>query len=97
MKYLISSSILEGHQAFEMAHSCDLQKENKAAAEWFLKCQAAKAERNNVTEAGDFEPADELPKYHWFICHLPYVQADLHYDYGADYYFLVKEVGTEGK
>ena len=31
------------------------------------------------------------------ICHLPYVQADLHYDYGADYYFLVKEVETEGK
>ena len=70
-----------------MAHSCNLQKENKAAAEWF----------NNVTEAGDFEPADKLPKYHWFICHLPYVQADLHYDYGADYYFLVKEVETEGK
>ena len=87
MKYLISTSILEGYQAYEMAHSCDLQKENKAAAEWF----------NNVTEAGDFEPADKLPKYHWFICHLPYVQADLHYDYGADYYFLVKEVGTEGK
>lgn len=87
MKYLISTSILEGYLAYEMAHSCDLQKENKAAAEWF----------NNVTEAGDFEPADELPKYHWFICHLPYVQADLHYDYGADYYFLVKEVGTEGK
>ena len=87
MKYLISSSILEGYQAFEMAHSCDLQKENKDAAKWF----------SNTAEEGDFEPAEKLPKYHWFICHLPYVQADLHYDYGADYYFLVKEVGTEGK
>lgn len=72
MKYLISSSILEGYQAFEMAHSCDLQKENKAAAERF----------SNTAEEGDFEPADKLPKYHWFICHLPYVQAGLHYDYG---------------
>ena len=86
MKYLISSSILEGYQAFEMAHSCDLQKENKAAAERF----------SNTAEEGDFEPAEKLPKYHWFICHLPYVQADLHYDYGADYYFLVKEVESEG-
>ena len=68
------------YQAYEMAHSCNLQKENKAAAERF----------NNVTEAGDFEPADKLPKYHWFICHLPYVQADLHYDYGADYYFIAR-------
>lgn len=64
----------------EIAHSCDLQKENKAAAEWF----------NNVTEAGDFEPAEELPKYHWFICHLPYIDADLYYDYGADYYFVTR-------
>ena len=84
--YQIYSSILEGHQAYEMAGSCDFQKENKAAAEWF----------SNVVEEGYFEPAEELPKYHWFVCRIDSMDAELHYDYGADYYFLVREVEAEG-
>ena len=84
--YQIYSSILEGHQAYEMAGSCDFQKENKAAAEWF----------SNVVEEGYFEPAEELPKYHWFVCRIDSMDAELHYDYGADYYFLIREVGAEG-
>lgn len=84
--YQIYSSILEGHQAYELAGSCDLQKENKAAAEWF----------SAVADDGEFEMVEKLPKYHWFICHIDSIDADLHYDYGADYYFLVREVETEG-
>ena len=57
MIYFIFSSILEGYQANEMAGSCDIHKENKAAADWF----------SNTAEEGDFEPADKLPKYHWFL------------------------------
>lgn len=57
MKYFIFSSILEGHKAYEMAGSCDIHKENKAAADWF----------SGICEEGDFEPADKLPKYHWFL------------------------------
>jgi len=85
MKCQIYSSILEGHQTYEMAGSCDLQKEHKAAADWF----------SGTCDEGDFEQADELPKYHWFICHIDSMDADLHYDYGADYYFLVREMKSE--
>ena len=85
MKYLISTSILEGYQAYELAHSCDIHKENKAAAEYF----------RGICDEGSFEEADELPAYHWFICHIDSMDADLHYDYGADYYFLVRDIKSE--
>ena len=85
-KYLSYPSILEGYQAYEMAGSCDLQKENAAATEWF----------RNVAVEDFFEEEMQMPKYHWFICHIDEVDADLYYDYGADYYFLVREVETEG-
>ena len=79
--YQIYSSILEGYQAFELAHSCDIHKEYKAAAEWF----------SNVADDGEFEDVDSLPKYRWLVEHIDNVDADLYYDYGADYFFLVRE------
>lgn len=79
-------SILEGHQAYAMAGSCDIHKENKAAAEWF----------RGIAEDGEFEEVNALPKYHWFVCRIDSMDAELHYDYGADYYFLIREVEAEG-
>lgn len=80
--YQIYSSIFEGYQAFELAGSCDIHKEYKAAAEWF----------SNVGDDGFFEPVNRLPKYRWFVEHIENIDADLYYDYGADYFFLVREV-----
>ena len=85
--YQIYSSILEGYQAFELAGSCDIHKEYKAAAEWL----------SNVADEGFFEPVNHLPKYRWFVEHIDNIDADLYYDYGADYFFLVREVQKNEK
>lgn len=85
-RYQMYQSILEGYQAYAMAGSCDIHKENKAAAECF----------NGVAEDGEFEEIEQLPKYHWFVCRIDSMDAELHYDYGADYYFLIREVEAEG-
>ncbi len=78
--YLIYPSILESHQAAEIAEDLSLSSEQDAAAEWF----------KNVVENAIFEVAESLPRYHQFICHIDYIEADLYYDYGADYYFVAR-------
>lgn len=74
---LISDEILESNQAQEIAEDQNLLEEWMGAKVWF--------ENIDVT----FEDG-EMPKYSRFIEHIDYIDADLYYDYGANYYFCVK-------
>lgn len=50
-------------------------------AEWY----------SNVDKDGLFKLVDRLPKYRWFVEHIDNIDADLYFDYGADYFFLVRD------
>lgn len=81
MNYQTYPSILESYQASELAQELSIS-EAEAAAEWF----------RNVAEYCLFENVAKLPLYHRFIARIEYINADLYYDYGADYYFIAREI-----
>lgn len=75
---LIYNSILDDYKAQEMADEYGLSAE-EAAAEWFKGV------------AGEMDFAEEnMPKYREFIMNIPELKSKLYHDYGAGYYFLVK-------
>jgi hypothetical protein len=77
--YLIFNEILEDYKAEDMAIEYGISKD-EAAVEWF----------KGVAIEDNFEEGN-LPKYNKFITDIPELDADLYYDYGAEYYFLAKE------
>ena len=85
-KVLICNSIIDGQEANEIAMSEGYEKEWMGAQFWF---------EGTIDYESEFEPKD-MPKYNQFITHMDYVDADLYYDYGANYYFAVRE-GNNGK
>ena len=87
IQYQIYPSILESHQAAEIAANGMAETEEDAAVLWF----------SEITEATLFEITEALPYYHRFKQHIPSIEADLYYDYGADYYFIGREVQMSEK
>jgi hypothetical protein len=75
---LISTEILDNYQAQEIAEDNNLPEEWMGAKIWFENIDV------------EFEKS-EMPKYKRFIKHIDYIDADLYYDYGANYYFCVKK------
>lgn len=77
---LIYQNIINSTEASEIAEHDGFNEEWEGAKAWF---------EGVVESDADFEPGT-MPKYNKFICHMDYINADLYYDYGADYYFCVK-------
>jgi hypothetical protein len=75
---LISNEILEAYEAQEIAEDQNLPEEWMGAKVWFENIDV------------NFEE-NEIPKYKQFIKHIDYIDADLYYDYGANYYFCIKK------
>ena len=74
-------TILEAHEAFEIGEEEGLDE-----------TEAAKMYFEQIVESDEEFVNDTMPKYNRFICHIDYIDADLYYDYGANYYFCVKEI-----
>ena len=82
MKRYIYDSILESHEAREMAENNKKafgieQPEAEAAKEWF-EAVICDGEASFV----------QMPNFHQYVCSID-DDWDLYYDYGADYYFAV--------
>ena len=75
---LIYNSILDDYKAQEMADEYGLSEE-EAAAEWF----------KGVAEGGDFEEG-QIPTHRQFVMEIPELECEMYKDYGAGYYFLIK-------
>lgn len=75
---IIYSDIIEDYQAQEIAEEYGISEE-QAAAEWF----------KGVADEMDFAE-DDMPLYREFIMDIPELNSKLYHDYGAGYYFLVK-------
>lgn len=75
---LVYNNILEGYKAREMAEEYNVS-EPQAAKEYF----------EETFEYDDFN--EENIKNKKFICNIHNINCDMYYDYGSDYYFLVKE------
>lgn len=85
MKIQILNTILDAHQAREIASDYKLSSEQEGAEQYF----------NAIYAESEWE-MEEMPKYNKFIQSIE--GGDLYYDYGADYYFLVqKQNVTETK
>ena len=80
-RMVLISHILNGTKAVEIGEQEGLD-EQEAAKIYF---------ENTIESDEDFEQ-NKMPKYNRFICHIDYIDADLYYDYGANYYFCVKEI-----
>ena len=77
---LIYDGIIEAYKAQEIADEYNMYSEDEAAAEWF----------KGVVEDGNFEMG-KMPLRREFIMNIPELDAEMYYDYGAGYYFLVKK------
>lgn len=77
---LISSQTIDWEYADELAADNDLTSEYEGAQYYY----------EGVAEM-DFEEAT-MPKYNKFCCHIDNLDADMYFDYGANYYFCVKEL-----
>lgn len=75
---IIYSDIIEDYQAQEIADEYGISVD-EAAAEWF----------KGVAGEMDFAE-DNMPKYREFVMDIPELESKLYHDYGAEYYFLVK-------
>lgn len=73
----IMNGILESWEAAEIAEEHGLKDEAEGAAMWF----------NEVCYEAEWQQ-EEMPKYSKFLKRIE--GGDLYYDFGADYYFLVK-------
>lgn len=78
MKVQILQAILDAHQASEIADDMNFSSEEEAAEFYF----------NESYYEGEWE-IDNMPKYNQFVKSIE--GGDLYYDYGANYYFLVRE------
>ena len=75
---IIYSDIIEDYQAQEIADEYGISVD-EAAAEWFKGV------------AGEMDFAEEnMPKYREFVMDITELESKLYHDYGAGYYFLVK-------
>ena len=77
MKYKILDAILDAHEAEKIAQDCGLTSEQESAEHWF----------NEIYHESTWS-VDQIPKYNQFIKKIE--SGNLYYDYGANYYFLVK-------
>ena len=75
---IIYSDIIEDYQAQEIAEEYGIS-EKEGAAEWF----------KGVADEMDFAE-DDMPLYREFVMNIPELNSKLYHDYGAGYYFLVK-------
>lgn len=78
--YLIGP-IIDGYKAQEISDEDGYNTPEEGAAAWF---------KGVIDNASEFEEG-EMPEYHQFIDHIDEIDADMYYDYGADYYFVAKE------
>ena len=77
--YFIFNEILDGYKADEMADQYGLSRE-EAAVEWF----------KGVCIEDNFGEGN-MPQNSQYVTDIPELDAELYVDYGADYFFLVKE------
>ena len=78
-KKLIYDGIIDDNEAEEIAEEYGVSKE-EGAAMWF----------KGVVE-GDYDfLINPMPRYREFVMDIPSIGAELYHDYGAGYYFLVK-------
>lgn len=75
---IIYSDIIEDYQAQEIAEEYGISEE-EGAAEWF----------KGAADEMDFAE-DEMPLHREFVMNIPELNSKLYHDYGAGYYFLVK-------
>lgn len=75
----IFNGIIQDYKAREIAMENGIASEQEAAATWF----------NEVSCNGEWEEAEKKPTYSKFINTIDC--GDLYYDYGAGYYFVVRE------
>lgn len=78
-KVKIYPNIIEAYEASEIAKQEGLEEEWMGAKTWF---------EGAVESRGEFE-LEDMPKYNRFVCHMDYIDSDLYYDFGANYYFAV--------
>lgn len=76
---MIYPSCISSSEASEIAEQEGLEKEWMGAKAWF----------EGVVESREEFELQEMPKYKDFVCHMDYIESDLYYDFGADYYFAV--------
>lgn len=76
---LIYDGIIEDYKAQEIADEQGISEE-EAAAEWF----------KDVAGDGNFEE-NSMPIHRKYVMDIPEAGAEMYYDYGAGYYFLVKK------
>ena len=76
---MIYPNYISGNEASQIAEEDSLKEEWMGAKSWF----------EGVIESREEFELENMPKYSRFICHMDYVDSDLYYDYGADYYFAV--------
>lgn len=80
---LVSTSILEGYQAEEIAEEYNLSVD-EAAAEWFKGALGYEDfEENTVTSKRKY------------VTDIPELDAEMYYDIAADYYFLVRKTSGD--
>lgn len=84
-KVMMYPNIIESSEAAEIAYNEGYYEENE---EW----KGAKAWFEGVAESYEFE-LQYMPKYHQYICDMPYIESELYFDYGANYYFCIKKEG----
>jgi hypothetical protein len=75
---IIYSDVIEDYQAQEIAEEYGISEE-EGAAEWF----------KGVADEMDFAE-DDMPLHREFVMNIPELNSELYHDYGAGYYFLVK-------
>lgn len=84
MKYF-TYGVLESHHAAEIAEDMNMSEE-QAAKTWF----------SEVLWEAEWDEVDELPTYRQYVDDLD-DGWELYYDYGASYYFAVKENDNENE
>ena len=75
---IMYDGIIEDYKANEIAEEQGITEE-EAAAEWF----------KGVVDEMDFDEK-EIPSHRQYVMDIPELDAELYHDYGAGYYFLVK-------
>jgi len=79
-KTMVYPSIIEDYEAQQIAEENGLEEEWEGAKLWF----------EDVVESNEEFELEEMPKYNKFICHMDKIDSDLYYDFGANYYFAVR-------
>ena len=76
---MIFPNYISGSEASRMAEEDNLKEKWMGAKSWF----------EGVIESPEEFELEKMPTYNRFVCHMDYIESDLYYDFGGDYYFAV--------